>query len=461
VDPTDPTHVPALNDIIDPNALGEVCRALHDLFDLPVRVFAADGKLVVETSHTLPLCQSFNKVEKGRTACTAARQGIKRARPRANHTEEVVCPTGLRYEIFPVMFQGSSLGMVVLGPYLPASLEEVPAEALGIDPDLDPADFGDKLASMRRMTTTNLTRIATAIRAILDVVLFSGASAHVTSEMHIAAIRESYRDIMEKNRRLEEMNERMKEFDRLRSSFLATVSHELRTPLTSIIGYSDMLAEGIAGELGAEQKQFVETIKTKGDELLKLIGAILDFSQIDTGHITLQSTEVHPAELVQEAVRRKQPLAARRGIQLSVDLPADLPAVSLDPDIIGKVLDNLIENAVKFSLPGGVVRVSARIAPADAADGAEDGFGFVLMASPDMLEINVEDHGIGVPDADKERIFSPFTQADNSSTREHGGAGLGLAIVKHYVEAHGGRVHVRSHVNEGSTFSVRLPVVRD
>ncbi|MDD5305713.1 MAG: ATP-binding protein [Deltaproteobacteria bacterium] len=461
MDPTDPTQVPSLADIVDPKTLDEVCRALHDLFDLPVRVFATDGKLLVETTHTPPLCHAFNKIEKGRSACTATREGIKRARPRVNETVEVVCPMGLRYEISPVMFQGSSLGKVVLGPYLPAGLDEIPAEALAVAPELDPAAFGDKLAAMRRMTATNLARIATAIRAILEVVLFSGASAHVTSEMHIAAIRESYRDIMEKNRKLEEMNERMKEFDRLRSSFLATVSHELRTPLTSIIGYSDMLAEGIAGELLAEQKQFVETIKAKGDELLKLIGAILDFSQIDTGHITLQSTEVDPAELVRAAVGRKQHLADRRGVQLSVDLPADLPVVSLDPDIIGKALENLVENAVKFSLPGGVVRVSARIAPADSADGAEDGFGFVLMARPDMLEINVEDHGIGVPDADQERIFAPFTQADNSSTREHGGAGLGLAIVKHYVEAHGGRVHVRSHVNEGSAFSIRLPVVRD
>ena len=94
-------------------------------------------------------------------------------------------------------------------------------------------------------------------------------------------------------------------------------------------------------------------------------------------------------------------------------------------------------------------------------DGEEDGVGFVLMSAPDMLEVCVEDFGVGIADQDIPQIFAPFTQLDESSTREHGGAGLGLAIVKHYVEAHGGRVHVRSHEGEGTSFYIRIPLVTD
>jgi signal transduction histidine kinase len=290
------------------------------------------------------------------------------------------------------------------------------------------------------------------------VILFSAHKAYVTSELHVAAIRESYHDLTEKNRRLEEMHEEMREFERQKSNFLAMVSHELRTPLTSIIGYSDMLSEGIAGTLGEEQRQFVETIKTKGDELLRLISSILDFSQIDTGHMALQLTETGVEELLRASVHNNRELATRRGVKLSYEVPKDLPRITLDPEKIRTSIGHLIDNAVKFSPPDTVVKVSAQVVPSSEEDGAEDGFGFVLMASPDMLEISVEDFGPGIEDAEQASIFKPFTQLDASSTREHGGAGLGLAIVKHYVEAHGGRVKVMSNVGEGSRFAIRLPL---
>jgi signal transduction histidine kinase len=276
--------------------------------------------------------------------------------------------------------------------------------------------------------------------------------------MHIASVRESFETINKKNSELEAMNERLKSFDRLKSSFLATISHELRTPLASIIGYSDLLSEGIAGALDKEQLQFVDTIKSKGEELLKLISAILDFSQIETGHLTLAVEDVSPKELVENIVSRMTENAEKRGIKLSSAILGDLGLVSLDKEKMQSALSHLIDNAVKFSPPGGVVRVTAEISESESGDADDEDAGFVLMASPSRLLISVQDFGEGIAPGDEELIFSPFTQLDDSTTREHGGAGLGLALVKQFVEAHGGTITVVSTPNEGSEFTIRLPV---
>jgi signal transduction histidine kinase len=295
--------------------------------------------------------------------------------------------------------------------------------------------------------------------AVLDAILFSAHKALLMSEMHIATVKESFETLAGKNRELEAMNERMKEFERMKSSFLSTISHELRTPLTSIIGYSDMLAEGIAGKLADEQKQFIETIKIKGEELLRLISAILDFSQIETGHLSLNPTEVEPIALIKNAVAEADNTAQRRGIRLALNAPGELRSVSLDAEKIESVLGHLIDNAIKFSPPGAVVRVSADIISTEEAEDDEDAFGFVLMAAPDWLVISIQDFGAGIAPQDQEVIFAPFTQLDDSSTREHGGAGLGLALVKQFVEAHGGKVEVMSTPSEGSNFTIHLPIL--
>ena len=121
---------------------------------------------------------------------------------------------------------------------------------------------------MPRVRPETAERIAEHLRGVLDLILFSGHRAHLTSAMHLATVRENYRDLAEKNARLQDAYDKLKELDRLKSNFLATVSHELRTPLTSIIGYSEMLQAGIAGDLSEEQASFVETIRSKGELLL-------------------------------------------------------------------------------------------------------------------------------------------------------------------------------------------------
>jgi len=459
VDPLEPTLQPTLADLIDGDTFGEVLDTFAKLFEVPCRVFDERGTLLAGPTETNPICQHVNEFEQGRTRCTETRTQIKRAMPETGDIGYLECFCGLKYAIVPLKHQTEVVGKLVFGPYLPTELERIPAEVREIDDKFDLSAYRDIVSAGRRVGRRSLRRVMDAIAAVMEVILLSAHKAYVTSELHVAAIRESYHDLTEKNRRLEEMHEEMREFERQKSNFLAMVSHELRTPLTSIIGYSDMLSEGIAGTLGDEQRQFVETIKTKGDELLRLISSILDFSQIDTGHLTLQPIEVSVEELLRASVRNNHEMATRRGVKLSYEVARDLPPITLDPEKIRTSIGHLLDNAIKFSPPGTVVKVSAQIVESSEEDGAEDGFGFVLMASPDMLEISVEDFGPGIDDADQAAIFKPFTQLDASSTREHGGAGLGLAIVKHYVEAHGGRVKVTSRVGEGARFAIRLPLI--
>ncbi|MCP4601829.1 MAG: histidine kinase [Proteobacteria bacterium] len=449
----------SLTDLLEGSAFSEVCESYYNLFDVPIRVFDKDGKLLAEVVRSHSPCRYINQFEAGRQQCTKTRLIIKNPTPEDSSIEHTDCVCGLRYIKAPILFQKEVAGKVVLGPYLPAELDTIPTEAVALDMQIDPGTLQQKLDNMRKISKTAVRKIMTALLSVIDVILFSAHKAHVTSQIHITSIRESYQELTEKNRELKAMNEQIHEFERLKSNFLATVSHELRTPLTSIIGYSDMLTEGIAGKLDEEQTQFVKTIKAKGDELLKLITSILDFSQIETGHLDLRWTSCDPKEVVESAIEEGRELAERRGNRLVLDIQTDLPAVCLDPEKIRTAVDHLVENAVKFSSPGGIIKISSRIVSPEEEDSPEDGLGFVLMTSPDMLEISVEDYGIGITEENQSEVFSPFIQVESSSTREYGGSGLGLAVVKHYVEAHGGQVTVKSRIDEGSKFTVRIPIV--
>lgn len=453
----DAALAPNLRELVDGNSFLEVLNNYHRLFDLPVRVFDVEGNLLAEAAETLQVCRVFGHSEAGKKRCIAARMKIKKALPEEKRLLSVDCLCGLRYTAAPISFQGKVLGKLVIGPYNPAQQDGAPRESLPPEEGINVHETAPLLLAVRRTPMTLLRKIASAMLSVLDAILFSAHKALVTSEMHIATVRESVNTLNEKNRQLEEMNDRMKEFDRIKSSFLSTVSHELRTPLTSIIGYSDMLASGIAGRLDEEQQRFIDTIKTKGEELLRLISSILDFSQIETGHLTLDAETVDPGTLLKDMVSACRENAEKRGVRLSLHLPANLRQVSLDVAKIRSAMGHLIDNAVKFSPVGGVVRVSAEIVAAENEDISEDGFGFVLLGAPEWLEISVQDFGEGIADEDQNVIFEPFTQLDDSTTREHGGAGLGLALVKQFISAHNGKVEVYSTPNEGSRFVIRVP----
>jgi signal transduction histidine kinase len=274
---------------------------------------------------------------------------------------------------------------------------------------------------------------------LLDVMIFTGHKNLISAKLHIEAVTESYRELSDKNRQLEESYAKLKELDRLKSNFLATMSHELRTPLTSVIGYSEMMLEGLGGPLTAEQREYLGIIMEKGENLLQLITSILDISKIEAGRVRLVLSEVDAGQIMRDAVATVLPLARKKGLRVSCE-PPSIPRIQADRDKLRQCLVNLCSNAVKFTPAGGTITVTAE----PAAD--------------ERVAIRVSDNGIGIAEEHLDKVFDVFYQVDGSSTREYGGAGLGLAIVKSFVDAHGGSVGVASTPGQGSVFSVVLPV---
>lgn len=214
-----------------------------------------------------------------------------------------------------------------------------------------------------------------------------------------------------------------KELERMKSNFLSVVSHELKTPLHSIKGFVDIILMGKTGPVTELQRDFLGTVQEQTGHLQRLIEDLLEFSRLESGQVKLRPTEVALAELGATVVAKLSPLAASKPLQLDMLLAADFPIIEADPMRVEQVLTNLIENAIKFTPAGGAVRVL----------GWDRG---------SMVEIAVADTGIGVPPAERERVFERFYQVDSSARRRYKGTGLGLTICKHIVTQHGGHIWV-------------------
>lgn len=299
-----------------------------------------------------------------------------------------------------------------------------------------------------------LAAIADGLVGVVGALLQAGFATWVTSEMHLAASESNFRALQQRNTELERAIAHLHEVDQLKSNFLATVSHELRTPLTSIIGFSEMLARGIAGPLNEEQTEYASTILERGEELLRLITQILEMSKMEMGTMRLHLEPVALLDIVERAFSAASIPAERARVELRHELDFALAPVLVDADKVQQVLVNLISNAIKFNRPEGEVLVRAELAPMQRPMD-EDFFGEEIA---DALRVSVSDTGIGIPEDQLGRIFDAFYQVDSSSTREHGGAGLGLSIVRKLIEAHGGEVWAESSVGQGTTFHFTLPL---
>jgi PAS domain S-box-containing protein len=229
--------------------------------------------------------------------------------------------------------------------------------------------------------------------------------------------------------------------------FIETVSHELRTPLTSIKGYVELLAAGAVGNVTPQQRHFLEIANRNTERMVSLVNNLIAVSEMEQGTIKVEPRPVDMAHLVAEAVEAVEQQAAAAGLSLTVDLPRDLAPAWGDPQQLRQVVDNLLDNALRYTPAGGRVAVWAAEAHLE-----DDG------ASPSSyLVVSVRDTGVGIPTAEQERIFERFYRSDNPLSIEAGGTGMGLAIVKSLVEAHGGRVWVDSKPGQGSTFSFTVP----
>jgi two-component system sensor histidine kinase BarA len=444
-----------LEDLVDREAMDELCKSFLALFGIAVRVYSSEGMMLADASAEQDVCAYVNTTVDGRKACGTTVSAVKLRDPGDEGDVLHPCFTGAAYRIIAIRYEGRKIGRLIIGPFLPATVQEAPPTLLLVDPGIEPERARSLLMKMPRAKPETITRIASHLKAALDLILFSGHKQLLTSKMHLASVRESFRSLEDKTAKLQEAYDRLKELDRLKSNFLATVSHELRTPLTSIIGYSEMLAEGLAGELQPEQKEFVQTIHEKGEQLLALIMGLLDLSKLESGTMSMRKNAVRIEAVLNEVLSTLAPTARKKNVNLRVELATDLGEIKGDPERLRQVFINLVDNALKFTPPGGSVTMRARNSGASPDD---DDAGMALLAPlRNEIEIRVLDTGIGIPERERAKVFDAFYQVDSSSTREYGGTGLGLSIVKRLVEAHGGTVSIDANVPQGTQFIVRIP----
>lgn len=240
----------------------------------------------------------------------------------------------------------------------------------------------------------------------------------------------------------QETVEKLMEMDRVKSEFLSNISHELRTPLTSIIGFSEILLDRLAGELTPDQESYVRNMNTSGQHLLEIINNILDLSKIKAGRM-----EVHPhpfslrtlLETIQQTII---PMTYKKGLHFDLSIDEGLDMIYTDEGKMKQILLNLLGNAVKFTPAKGAIQLQVRSGRLGRAK---------------AIEMSVRDTGIGIPAHALSKIFDEFQQIDGSYTRDYPGTGLGLAITKRFVDILGGEISVESQSGVGSTFKVLVP----
>ncbi len=224
-----------------------------------------------------------------------------------------------------------------------------------------------------------------------------------------------------------------------KSSFLARMSHEIRTPMNAIIGYTDVLRQGTVDP--HEQVRYLTTIQSNGDHLLELINDVLDLSKIEAGQMTIERRDVELVELFTQVIETLSGKATEKNLYLKLAVESSIPTViETDETRLRQILINTIGNAIKFTSTGGV-KLIARV---------------VKQNGRPMLEMDIADTGIGMPESALETIFQPFTQADSSVTREFGGTGLGLAICEQLSQSLGGGIRARSIKGSGTVFTVTI-----
>ncbi len=281
-----------------------------------------------------------------------------------------------------------------------------------------------------------LIKIATAAASVATAIGLLYVRPQVVGMVSAARLSEERRIKLEgAHAELEALYRKVKELDGLKTQFFANVSHELRTPLTLILGPVERMRED--ANLTTEQRRGLDSIKRNGDSLLRQVNELLDITKLEAGQMQLHYARLDLQPWVLRIAERFEIVAEQRGLQLQVTAEDGLVA-EVDPDMLERILINLLSNAFKFTPSGGAVDVA-------------------LASEGDQVMLSVSDSGPGIQDGEQDLIFERFRQADGSLTRKHGGSGLGLAIVRDLVSLHGGKVHAGQAPAGGARFVVRLP----
>ncbi|MBI4826416.1 MAG: GAF domain-containing protein [Nitrospirae bacterium] len=246
-----------------------------------------------------------------------------------------------------------------------------------------------------------------------------------------------------------------------KSEFLANMSHELRTPLNSILGFSDVLINGMAGPLTGKQIEFTTDIKDSGSHLLSLINDILDLSKVEAGKMELDPGSFNLKDLLNNSLAMFKEKAMKHKIKIKFEAGRGVGAITADERKIKQVVFNLLSNALKFTPDGGSVSVAARLTPPASPPplSLRPTVGALKQGGEgELIEISVADTGIGIAAEDMGKLFQPFQQIEHHLSKKYEGTGLGLSLCKQFVELHGGRIWVESEVGKGSRFVFTLPL---
>ncbi len=285
-----------------------------------------------------------------------------------------------------------------------------------------------------RMVKCNGDSVLTIIRDI---------TAQKTAEAALQAERESLaRRVEERTAALQAANVQILHALQTRDEFLANINHELRTPLTPILAFADLLYNEHYGSMNERQRQVAANIKESAQHLAELLNDVLDFSDFKSGQLRLKIESVNVKQTCQASLHQIEPAAHSKGLTIMTTFDSAVSIIQADAKRFKKILDNLLNNAVKFTPKGGTIGLEVK------GDRTR---------TTQIAHFTVWDTGIGITEANIAALFQPFTQFETSITREHGGSGLGLAFVRYLVEMHGGAIAVESQVGQGSRFTISMP----
>lgn len=272
------------------------------------------------------------------------------------------------------------------------------------------------------------------------ILYFDGIMEDVTERKQMERqLRERNKQLVAQQQELMKKAREVEKTNQLKSEFLASMSHELRTPLNAVIGFSELLLDGIPGGINDEQRQCLNDILDSGQHLLNLINDVLDLSKVEAGKLELKIENLHLTDVIADMIQTVKPMTNKKKHKIVVSITEGLPQVRADTSRLRQILLNLLSNANKFTPLGGKVLIEV---------GKEDGF----------CQVSVVDNGIGIKKEDQKQIFEVFTQVDTVAEGKKEGTGLGLALSKQFVEVMGGRIWVESEYGKGSRFTFTLPL---
>jgi len=305
------------------------------------------------------------------------------------------------------------------------------------------ARLDERVAEADRLGRRTTAAIVVAIGASIAVLVVAFAwlrreiarRARAAARLHVL------------NQELREATGRAQEADRLKSAFLATMSHELRTPLNSILGFTGILLQGLAGPLNEEQDKQLRMVQGSARHLLALINDVLDLSKIEAGELRVAREPFDLRASIARVIATVEPLATKKGLTLTARVAPEVGTVRSDPRRVEQVLLNLLNNAIKFTERGEVSL---------AAEVVTDGH--ALAAGAPVVRVRVSDTGMGIKPEDLATLFRPFSQVESGTSRHHEGTGLGLAICRRLADLLGGTIGADSRWQQGSVFTFTLPV---